>query len=306
MFIFIRNYRYNQLIIFVWELIMLFPTWKYYPDSPNWLILKGRYKEVEDALTLASRVNGTGDRDFVIGKLDQLKRRLMREEKERESESKKTIWDLWRVPRLLMFSLVIYFMWFGVSFIGYGMSYNIGDLGGSIYLNYYMFETMSLIKMLITLAVINMFDRRTLMSSFLFCCALAFLAMIPFTFHDADLTIRLVLAVVGKFCHSCCFYLNYLMTAEIFPTGMRQIGVGSGSVAARFASISAPFTKELTSATNLATTVSLYAILALVASMIVWILPKTKDKPIPNTLEEAERRKKTDIGKDIEMVAIVD
>ena len=201
-----------------------------------------------------------------------------------------------------MFAIVIYFMWFSVAFIGYGFSYNIGDLGGSIYLNWCLFETMSLIKKLITIGIINMFDRRTLMSSYLLLAAISFYVMIPFTFDDADLTVRLVLAVIGKFWHSSCFDLLYLITAEIFPTGMRQIGVGSGSVAARVASISSPFTRELTNVTNYATTVSVYATLAILTSGFVWILPKTKDKPIPNTLEEAERRKKKKGENDDSMV----
>ena len=215
----------------------------------------------------------------------------MKEEKERESESNKTIFDLLQVPRLLVFSLVIYFMWFSISFIGYGLSYNIADLGGSLYLNYYLFEIMSLAKRLITVAIINIFDRRTLQSSYTFSGAILFYAMIPFTFDEKDQNIKLSLAVIAKFAISSCFDMNYLMTAEIFPTGMRQIGVGSGSVAARFASIAAPFTKELTAVTNFATTIALYATFALVTSGLVWILPKTKDKPIPNTMEEAERRK---------------
>ena len=191
-----------------------------------------------------------------------------------------------------MFAIVIYFMWFSVAFVGYGFSYNIGDLGGSIYLNWCLFEAMSLIKKLITIGIINTFDRRTLISSYLLLTAISFYVMIPFTFDDAHLTVRLVLAVIGRFLGGGCFDLMYLITAEIFPTGMRQIGVGSGSVAARVASISSPFTRELTNVTNYATTISVYATLSFLASGLVWILPKTKDKPIPNTLEEAERRKK--------------
>lgn len=271
---------------------MLYPIWKCYPDSPNWLILMGRNQQVEDLLINASRVNQTGDKNYVIGKLDQLKKRIIREEKERESESSKTLLDLFKVPRLLMFSLVIYFMWFSVAFILYGIGYNIRDLGGSLYVNYYVSEILSLIKKLITISIINKFDRRTLMSAFLSMAAISFYATIPFSYDDQYLTYRLTLAMIGKFFHSSCFDLNYLITAEIFPTGMRQIGVGSGSVAARFASISAPFAGEITKRTNLATTMAIYATFALVASAAVWILPKTKDKPIPNTLEEAERRKK--------------
>lgn len=280
------------MTIFIWELLVLYPTWKYYPDSPNWLILKGRFKEAEDALTLASSVNKTGDREYVQGKLELLTRKLKREEKEREAESNKNLFDLLKVPRLLMFSIVVYLMWFSVAFIGYGLSFNMGDLGGSLYVTWFLFEAMGFSKKVLVIAIINRFDRRTLQSSFMLMTAISFYLIIPFTFDDKDFTIRMALAVFGYFWRSSCFDLNYLMTAEIFPTGMRQIGIGSGSVAARIASISAPFTKELTAATNLGTTMALYATLALFASVIVWLLPKTKDKPIPNTMEEAERRKK--------------
>lgn len=270
---------------------MLIPTWLYYPDSANWLILKGRYKEVEETLTVASSINQTGDAIYVKKKLEILKHNIIKEEKERESESKKSIIDLWMVPRLAMFSFVIYVMWFSISFINYGSSYNVGDLGGSIYVNWYMFMPISLLKKVIVVFIINMFDRRTLISSFYLSAALFNFVMIPFTFDETDLWKRRSVAMIAAFCGSSGFDLLYLQTAEIFPTGMRQLGVGSGSVAARFAAIAAPFVHELTTRVHFSATVALFAGIKILVALIVWVLPKTKDKPIPNTLEEAERRK---------------
>lgn len=66
------------MVVFTWELIMLYPTWKYCPDSPTWLILKGRYAEVEQTLTNAAKMNGIGDREYVTKKLETLKKNIMR------------------------------------------------------------------------------------------------------------------------------------------------------------------------------------------------------------------------------------
>ena len=69
--------------------------------------------------------------------------------------------------------------------------------------------------------------------------------MIPFTGNNSGLIIRVTLAMLGKFAITSSFRVIYLCAAEIFPTTLRQIGVGSCSVGARIGSVIAPFVKEL-------------------------------------------------------------
>ena len=52
-------------------------------------------------------------------------------------------------------------------------------------------------------------------------------------------------AMVGKFLISMTFAIAYLYTAELFPTKVRNVAVGTASTFARIGSISAPYIVDL-------------------------------------------------------------
>ncbi|NXF00611.1 S22AD protein, partial [Smithornis capensis] len=54
-----------------------------------------------------------------------------------------------------------------------------------------------------------------------------------------------VLAIIGKFAASASFSTSYVYTAELFPTVVRQTGVGLCSMSARVAGILAPLVRLL-------------------------------------------------------------
>ncbi|GFR05017.1 hypothetical protein TNCT_31971 [Trichonephila clavata] len=54
--------------------------------------------------------------------------------------------------------------------------------------------------------------------------------------------------LLGKLCITCSFAIIYVFTAEIFPTVVRSIGLGSSCLGARLGSIIAPFVRELSRA----------------------------------------------------------
>ena len=50
-----------------------------------------------------------------------------------------------------------------------------------------------------------------------------------------------VFAMLGKLCISGSFAVIYVFSAELFPTVVRNLGVGSGSMCARVGSLTSPF-----------------------------------------------------------------
>lgn len=52
-------------------------------------------------------------------------------------------------------------------------------------------------------------------------------------------------AMIGKFGASAGFTIIYIFTTELFPTVVRNAGVGASSCAARIGSIVAPYTVDL-------------------------------------------------------------
>ncbi|NWI71381.1 S22AD protein, partial [Todus mexicanus] len=54
-----------------------------------------------------------------------------------------------------------------------------------------------------------------------------------------------VLAIIGKFAASASFSTSYVYSAELFPTVIRQTGVGLCSMTARVAAVIAPLLRLL-------------------------------------------------------------
>lgn len=292
-FYFVRDFRYTQLGVFFYELILLYPLWKF-PESPQWLLVQGKFDEATDLLTEAIVKNKRGGREDVVRKLSVLKKKYQEEEESNKEEKDRTIIDLWKVPRLLKFSLAQYVIWFSGAFVSYGVTYNAGDLGGSLFVNFLGFALIDTLNNIAMYFIIDRFKRRTLYLIFAFLTSFMLASMVPISFDkNGFLGLRTTLLMLGKFSANGMFHLIYLLAAEIYPTSVRHVGVGSCSVAARFGSTAAPFIREFTEATNLAATFGLFATLSVVAGALGFLLPETKDQPIPDTLKQAERRKST-------------
>lgn len=53
--------------------------------------------------------------------------------------------------------------------------------------------------------------------------------------------LTVALAMVGKFCITAAYSTTYIHTAEIFPTVVRNAGLGGASVFARIGTMIAPY-----------------------------------------------------------------
>lgn len=62
--------------------------------------------------------------------------------------------------------------------------------------------------------------------------------------------LRLILVCLGIVGMSVSFTTVYLFSGELFPTVVRNIGVGTSSMCARIGSITAPFVVSLVSLSN--------------------------------------------------------
>ena len=70
-----------------------------------------------------------------IGRIEALKNYTLKEQEklEKENKEKASVFDIWKDPKLLDTSLILYYSWFSLAFISYECSLNAGQLGASIY-----------------------------------------------------------------------------------------------------------------------------------------------------------------------------
>lgn len=81
----------------------------------------------------------------------------------------------------------------------------------------------------------------------------------------------------------------YIYSSELFPTVVRNMGMGVSSMSMRVGSMVAPFVANLDT-TILWLPTLVFGAVPLVAGLIVLLLPETKGRALPDSLKEAQSK----------------
>ncbi|XP_070344143.1 organic anion transporter 3 isoform X2 [Equus asinus] len=100
-------------------------------------------------------------------------------------------------------------------------------------------------------------------------------------------TLRTVLAVFGKGCLSSSFSCLFLYTSELFPTVIRQTGMGVSNMWTRVGSMMAPLVKITGEVKPFIPNV-IFGTAAIVGGSAALFLPETRNRPLPETIEDLE------------------
>ncbi|NXC82501.1 S22AD protein, partial [Cercotrichas coryphoeus] len=90
-----------------------------------------------------------------------------------------------------------------------------------------------------------------------------------------------VLATIGKFAASASFSTSYVYAAELFPTVVRQTGVGLCSMAARLAGILAPLVRLL-GRYHGAIPMAIFGSGPVLGGLLCALLPETRGTELPD------------------------
>ncbi|XP_071798957.1 organic cation transporter protein-like [Asterias amurensis] len=304
---FIRDWRKMQLAISLPCLIAI-PLWFILYESVRWLLSKGRNKESFKILNKIARVNNiTPPADgFVLTLGDKTIRESAPNDVTSSSsasspatplligEKRKTytVIDICR-SRIVRKNLVIMSLsWFVNSMVYYGMSLYSTNLAGDKYLNFFLLSVVEIPGFSVTLFTMMWWGRRPSLVLFHllagFACIL--IACLPRDTGDGSgFAIPLIVpAMLGKFCITCSISVTFLYGAEIFPTPLRNIGFCIVSVCGRAGSILAPFIIYLEEYSSYLP-LNIFGGLCLIAGVLVPLLPETRNKPLPETMEDAEK-----------------
>ncbi|XP_077127967.1 solute carrier family 22 member 13-like [Ranitomeya variabilis] len=268
----IRSWRLLQIVSSAPTGLLVFYIW-FLPESPRWLLTKGKNEKAKNLLQKAATFNR---RTLPEDLLTQLQ-----EEKQMKSGS---MVDMFRLPSLRRITLVMSFIWFVNSLVYYGLSLNVGSFGLDIYLTQLIFGAVEIPSRLGSMFIVQIFGRKLSQSLCLFLGGTVCLIItaIPRTLP----VVVTVLAVIGKFAIAASFSISYIYAAELFPTIIRQNGVGLCSMTARVAGIIAPLI-SLLDKYHRAIPMAIYGSGPIIGGLLCFILPETRNRDLQDHAHEA-------------------
>uniref|UniRef100_A0A8C1WWM0 Solute carrier family 22 member 6 n=1 Tax=Cyprinus carpio TaxID=7962 RepID=A0A8C1WWM0_CYPCA len=256
----------------------------WYSESARWLVLNGRSEEALKHLHRVAKINGKPEMTEKIT-LEVLESHMQKEVQ--SSKSIHTVFDLLKTPTMRKISMCLMVVWFSTSFAYYGLAMDLQKFGVNIYLMQIIFGAVDFPAKLVALLMLSFLGRRITQGTCLLMSASVIFANI-FVPKDMQIT-RTALAVLGKGFTSASFTCIYLFTGELYPTVIRQTGMGFVSTMARIGSMAAPAVLILDEILPALPSI-VYGGSAVLAGLIAFLLPETLDIPLPDTIEDVEEK----------------
>uniref|UniRef100_A0A8C3KBL0 Solute carrier family 22 member 7 n=1 Tax=Calidris pygmaea TaxID=425635 RepID=A0A8C3KBL0_9CHAR len=253
------------------------------PESARWLIANGKVKQAHRHLLRCARMNGR--KDFAVS--PEALRRMATDKKPGESYS---YISLFRTPVLRKISLCSGAVWFGVAFSYYGMSMNLTGFGLNMYLSQFVFGIIEIPAKVIMYFLVNRVGRRQSQAWALLLprgCSLTIVTNVSSCLL-AFTSLRSVVAIMGKGFSEAAFTTVFLYTSELYPTVLRQNGMGYTSFVARLGGALAPLVFLLDEVWRSLPEVT-YCGVAVCCGSVAFLLPETLNVRLPEGIEDIEK-----------------
>ncbi|KAL4640530.1 solute carrier family 22 member 5-like isoform X2 [Arapaima gigas] len=278
---FIRDWRMLLTALTLPGFLYL-PLWWLIPESPRWLLSQGRVTEAEAIVREAARKNGIASPDVIFKENG-----LTEPERENQEEGQKsyTFVDLVKttnIRNITVFNMVI---WIVTSMTYYGLSLNTPNLNGDPYINCFISGATEIVAYVATWLFMKYTPRRfTLVTLLLLSGAtLLFIKFIP---DELDALV-VALAMLGKTGITAAYCFIYVYSTELFPTVLRNTGLGAISMAARVGTIISPYIAFIGEHNKMAPYFIMGG-LSIFVGFFCLLLPETKDKELPELISQVE------------------
>ncbi|XP_012874730.1 PREDICTED: solute carrier family 22 member 7 isoform X2 [Dipodomys ordii] len=251
------------------------------PESARWLLTQGRVEEARGYLLCCARLNGQS-----VGEEELSQEALNKVAEGERVVQRPSYLDLFRTPRLRHISLCCVVVWFGVNVSYYGLTLDLSGLGLDVYQTQLLFGAVELPSKLLVYLCVRRAGRRLTLSGMLLGAALTYgvRLLVP----SGTRAWTTALAVVGKMFSEAAFTTAYFFTSELYPTVLRQTGLGLASLVGRLGGSLAPLAALLDGVWLLLPKL-VYGGIALLAGCIALLLPETRKAQLPETIQDVEK-----------------
>ncbi|CAK6952433.1 organic cation/carnitine transporter 2-like [Scomber scombrus] len=277
---FIRDWR-MLLVATAVPGFLFIPTWWLIPESPRWLLQKGRVEEAELVIRRAAKRNRVPAPEVLFRSGECLE--IM--QNKGGNERTYTYVDLIRTPNMRNITVLGVFIWMSVAMVFYGLSLNTSNLNGNVYLNCFISAAIDMAAYVASWLLVNRAPRPTLLFTTLMFCGIMLL-IIKLVPEDMQVMIQ-VLALVGKIGVSAAYCLIYVFFTELMPTVVRNMGLGVTSTAARISTIICPYMIYI-GVYNKVLPYIIFGTISIMAAVMSMLLPDTRNHKLLDLISQAK------------------
>lgn len=279
---FLRNWLNFQVLISAPNIIFIYYFWVL-PESPRWLFITGKLDKCVDVLTkIAIKHKRPTENIRTIVETEFQKKG------DRTQIKKGRLKDLFSGKYISFLTVTMWANWFGVSLGFYGAAQYIGQLGGNIYISNTAVAVAQIPGVLVTLVAFQYWGRKYPMVIAFAIPSVAFLINTVLTYKKVVKIAQIAMAAFAMFGLGAGFPGCYVFSSELFPTTVRNVGVGSSSMMGRVGAIIAAYVADIK---VIWLPSMIFGLITGLVAIMNFFLPETRGIRLPDTNEEAKNIK---------------
>jgi len=256
------------------------PVWLaffFIPESPRWLLSKGKRQEAEAVISKIQAFKGNG----------QTPSPKLESHSGKTCEKSHSYVDLFRhwEPMKVTFCLVS--IWFVTPVLYYTISQESMGYAGSLYVNFALTCVADFPSIPAAILLTKIIGRRIPNLAGLFTASLLFgcVALVPGTFVHRNVVV-MTLTIIARLTCNVSFIGMFLWSSELYPTVIRSQGFALCTVALKLGMVCVPFMTTVLQAVRYSLPFIAVGSCGCIVALIGIFLPETSGKPTREKFED--------------------
>uniref|UniRef100_A0A8C5PH27 Major facilitator superfamily (MFS) profile domain-containing protein n=1 Tax=Leptobrachium leishanense TaxID=445787 RepID=A0A8C5PH27_9ANUR len=273
----LRDWRW-LLLAAIAPCLIAIVTWWWVPESARWLLTRQDSVSAHRYLSRCAKMNGKPG--FTCKISPEVLQKVVSVECR-----KYNFWDLVKTRQLRKNTLCLGVMWFGVAFSYYGISFNVTGFSLNPFLTHFVFGAIEIPAKIGVFLLLDRIGRKMCQGGSLLITGvfIGLASLVPTGLGHS----RSVLAILGKGFSEASFTTAFLYTAELYPTVLRQTGLGFCSFMTRLGSSLAPLVILLEDVWGFLPPI-IFSSMSLISGVAAFLLTETSQVQLPETIQDVE------------------
>ncbi|XP_048727164.2 organic cation transporter protein-like isoform X1 [Ostrea edulis] len=285
---FIKHWKWIDLAIAV-PLVFYIAYYWLVPESPRWLMSKGRYKEAEKIIQKAGKVNKV-----------KLPEKMINPSAIEREETEMKLWHLFSTKEMFSRTTILLYNWIAVALMYFGVTMHAGNIGGNFYFNFFLNAIVEFPAVVFVILTMDRIGRKKLQCLCMVFGGVATICTIfTIIFGGDDFTwVTTTLSLFGKVGSTAAFCVIYVMTLELYPTVLRNAALGGGSCVGRVGSMLAPYVASsgvlIDGDFSTALPLVIFGVISTSAGILVLFVPESQHRKLPESVRDGIKFKEAE------------